>query len=139
MTLPTTTISGGRRIASLADQFIRFAGVGAIGTGVHYVVLIALVQAGGLYPVVGSVAGSVAGALVNYALNYRFTFRSRKPHAPTLARFFLVAASGLALNAMLMALLIEGADLHYLPAQILSTALVLAWNFAAHRSWTFRP
>ena len=118
-------------------QFLRYAGAGAIGTALHYAVLIALVQLARQDAVVASTAGAVAGALVNYLLNRHFTFASVKPHARALPRFALIAVGGVALNAAVMASVLYVAGPHYLLAQIAATGAVLAAGFLANRAWTF--
>lgn len=122
----------------LARQFACFAGVGALGTAVHYITLIALVQTSATQPLAASAAGFILGALTNYFLNRQFTFRSRKRHREAMGKFFGVALIGLALNSMILALAIESLGLHYLAAQVIATGLVLAWNFTANRLWTFK-
>jgi putative flippase GtrA len=119
------------------SQFLRYAGAGALGTGLHYAVLIALVQLARVDPVAASSAGAVCGALVNYALNHRFTFASDRSHARALPRFALVAAAGVALNALVMAAVLALAGSHYLVAQVIATAAVLVAGFLTNRAWTF--
>lgn len=116
---------------------MRFAGVGVIGTVAHYMLLVMLVEMLDANAVLASTAGATLGALVNYLLNRRYTFRSKKRHGEALTKFLIIAASGLALNASFMLLLVEILSLHYLLAQVLSTALVLVWNFVGNRFWTF--
>ena len=58
-------------------------------------------------------------------------------HSVGLPRFLLVAAVGFVLNAALMAWMTASLGIHYLVAQVLATLLVLLWNFAANRHWTF--
>jgi putative flippase GtrA len=117
-------------------QFLIFAGVGAVGTAVQYVALIAFAKVG-INPVVGSTVGFVAGAIVNYLLNYRLTFRSTMAHRRTAPRFATIAASALLLNTVLMWLLIYGFTMHYLLAQTVVTGVVLIWNYVFSRLWTF--
>ncbi len=119
-------------------QFICFAGVGAVGTAVQYMLLVLLVQAVEMYVVTASTLGMVAGATVNYFLNHRITFRSDKPHREAMVKFFSVAAGGVLLNGLLMALLADIMGFYYLLAQLVATALVLVWNFLVNRVWTFR-
>jgi putative flippase GtrA len=38
---------------------------------------------------------------------------------------------------MIFALAMQAPGLHYLAAQVVATAFVLVWNFAANRLWTF--
>lgn len=120
-----------------AAQFLRYASAGAIGTGLHYAVLIALVQLARADAVAASTAGAVCGALVNYALNHRFTFASGKSHAAAMPRFAFVAVAGVALNALVMGGVLALFGPHYLVAQVIATGAVLAAGFLANRAWTF--
>ena len=115
-----------------------FAGVGAVGTLLHYGILIALVQGMGAGAVFASTVGFVIGALVNYSLNYRYTFASNKRHGETMVKFFSVAAVGMVINGGLVSFGVEFLGVHYLLAQIAATGLVLLWNYGANRLWTFR-
>lgn len=119
-------------------QFFRFAGVGAIGTLAHYVLLVMLVEMLRTNEVAASTAGATLGALVNYLLNRRYTFRSEKRHSEALTKFLIIAALGLTLNSLLMLIFVEILNIYYLLAQVLSTGLVLVWNFLGNRFWTFR-
>lgn len=117
-------------------QFLRYASAGAVGTLAQYATLVALVQAQGTGAVLASTLGAILGALVNYALNHRFTFASERRHAQALPRFAAVAAMGIALNALIVAVLVH-ANVHYLAAQVVATGAVLAGGYLANRAWTF--
>jgi putative flippase GtrA len=121
----------------LLTQFSRFAAVGAIGTAMHYLVLIALVSAFGCSPVLSTTFGALVGALANYWLNRRFTFASDARHRQALPRFLLMAACGLLLNATIVGIL-TSLELHYLAAQIVATAVVLVTNYIMSKTWVFR-
>lgn len=122
----------------VALQFLAFASVGAIGTLAHYTVLLALVVLVGMGPVLASSCGYLTGGVVNYALNYRFTFGSREPHFRSAIKFCAIAGVGFAINWALMSAATAGMQLHFIVAQIFSTAVVLGWNFIGNRCWTFR-
>ena len=117
-------------------QFLRYATAGAVGTLVQYATLVLLVQTQSAGAVVASTLGAIAGALVNYTLNHRFTFASRRPHGQALPRFAAVAVAGIALNALVVAMLVN-AGAHYLVAQVAATAAVLLAGYLANRAWTF--
>jgi putative flippase GtrA len=121
----------------LVKQFLRFTGVGAIGTAGHYLTLVLLVEAAGIDAVPASLAGFVVGALINYHLNRVYTFRSDVAHRVALPKFFTIAAIGALLNTMIMSLAINQVHLHYLLSQVLATGIVLVWGFAGNRIWTF--
>ena len=68
-------------------QFLAYLGVGLVGTGGHYLTLVALVRWARLDPVAATTCGFAVGAVINYFANYHLTFRSRRGHAGTMPRF----------------------------------------------------
>ncbi len=115
---------------------MRFTVVGGIATAIQYAILILLVRSFGMAPTPASSIGFVLSAFVNYLLNYRFTFHSRRPHVPAMAKFGLLAGTGLLINAAIMHWMV-GAGVHYLLAQVCATGVVLFWNFIGNSLWTF--
>jgi putative flippase GtrA len=113
-----------------------FLAVGGLCTLVQYAAMGLLVQAG-MTAVTASGTGFVGSAALNYALNRRATFGSARPHRSAVPRFAAVVLLGLLLNTLLLTLL-TGAGLAVLPAQLLTTTGVLAWNYCIHGAWTFR-
>jgi dolichol-phosphate mannosyltransferase len=53
-------------------------------------------------------------------------------------RFLIVGASGVLVNSMLMALLVETFSLHFLASAILATQGSTLWNFGFSERWVFR-
>ncbi|MGH8744647.1 MAG: GtrA family protein [Burkholderiales bacterium] len=120
------------------NQFLRFAGAGTIGTTAHYLVLLALVELAGFNAVLASFLGFVCGALVNYNLSRRYIFNSALPHRQALLKFLSVALVGLCMNTLIMSVGVETLGLHYFLVQLAATGMVLIWNFAGNKFWTFR-
>ena len=125
------------QLEKIVRQFIRFAGVGIVGTAGHYLVLVGLVELLFTSPLVGSSAGFAVGAFINYYLNRSYTFDSSVPHIIGLPKFLSVAAVGMIINTSIMAVAISKLQMQYLIAQIIATALVLIWNFLGNKFWTF--
>ena len=118
-------------------QFLRYAGAGLLGTALQFAVLVVLVQLGNMGAVVASTLGAIAGAVLNYGLNHQFTFASDKSHAHALPRFAIVALVGIALNAVVVAVMLDFVTSNYLVAQVVATGAVLVAGFLANRTWTF--
>ena len=118
-------------------QFMKYSAVGAMGTSLHYLTLFALASGMGMEPFPASIVGSVIGAATNYVLNYRFTFASTKRHQLAVPRFLAVSVFSIGLNAALMKAALEWLGVHYLVAQLISTAICLFTNFALNKVWTF--
>ena len=122
---------------SLLKQATAFFGVGVIAAIVHYSVLVAGVELARVSPVPATLAGYIFGGIVSYWLNRRHTYRSDRPHAEAGWRFAVVAGVGFVLTFGLMTLFVNHWALPYLPAQILTTGIVLVWSFFAHKYWSF--
>jgi putative flippase GtrA len=121
----------------LQETFPRFVAVGILATAVHYMVLIGAVEGLAVSPVPASGLGYSLGAMANYWLNRRFTFRSEAPHARAILRFSIVLATGLCLNLLLMHWLTGRFSLPYLWSQVITTGIVLVWNFIGNSRWSF--
>ncbi|MGZ5063205.1 MAG: GtrA family protein [Usitatibacter sp.] len=122
----------------MATQFLRFAAVGATGTGVQYLVLWAGVERMGWSAPMSSALGYALGSVVNYLLNYFFTFASGKSHVEAAAKYYAVLGVGLLLTVALMALFVEVLGLNYWLSQLATTGIALLWHFAGSRWWAFR-
>ena len=122
---------------SLRQRFASYAGVGAIGTAAHYVVLLILVEALWVDAVVATTLGAAGGTLVNYGLNYKYTFRSQAGHRPAMPKFAATAFIGLLLNTLIVHMAIAGGAM-YLMAQVAATGVVLLFGFLVNQFWTFR-
>jgi putative flippase GtrA len=125
--------------SGLIRQLLAFGGVGIIAMICHYGTLVGLVEGLGWRVVPATLAGYVAGGVASYALNRTLTYRSDRPHAQAGWRFALVAAVGFALTWGLMHLFIEvmGLGRLYLAMQVVTTLIVMAWSFIAHKLFTF--
>jgi putative flippase GtrA len=122
---------------SLGRQIAAFAGVGVIAAIVHYGLLVGLVELAAWGAIPATLVGYVGGGLVSYWLNRRHTYRSDRPHEEAGWRFAVVALVGFGLTWLGMAVLHGHLGVHYLAAQVLTTLVVMAWSFIAHKYWSF--
>ncbi|HSW21486.1 MAG TPA: GtrA family protein [Burkholderiaceae bacterium] len=123
--------------STLASRLAAYTGVGAIGTVVHYLTLILLVEAGGMNSALAAAAGAGLGAIVNYTLNYHYTFRSGARHLDSVPKFAATAIAGMLLSALIVHMSVRwGAP--YLAGQVLATGVVLLAGFASSQFWVFR-
>jgi putative flippase GtrA len=119
------------------SQFLLFAGLGGIGTLVHYVVLVICVQALATDAVAASLFGYASGAITNFFLSQHVAFRSKANPLETAPRFLAVALTGFSLNWFVMWSLVDQLGVQYLLAQIISTSSIVGFNYVANAIWTF--
>lgn len=122
----------------LARQFVGFASVGGIATGIQYTLLIVLREFFGVYAVYASAIAYAISAVLNYLMKYHWVFSSQCKHREAAPRYASISLLGLGLNTSAMYLLAGLAGWHYLIAQVCATALVLVWGFFASALWTFK-
>lgn len=128
----------GNRRREVAGRFLRYCVVGGIGTVIHFASTIALVELGGIDPVVASIIGFVAALLVSFALNRQWTFASRASITSSLARYVTVSIFGFVLNAGIMIAVTKWLGLSYLVGLALVVLIIPAVNFTLNARWTFR-
>ena len=136
-------------------RFAKFAVVGAAGSITDFTVLNVLVQLFGFMPVVSNIFSFAAAVMQNFALNRRWTFPESKQRQAgrQLIQFALISLVGLGINTVILAtvdhLLIDfwthlvghehlGFTISYNFAKLFAIGVVLFWNFAGNRLWTYR-
>jgi putative flippase GtrA len=127
-----------RRSLSEARTAIRFIVVGTTAAAVHWLVVVALVEATPTGPLVANIGGWLAAVGVSFAGHHRLTFAG---HGATISasalRFTLLSASGFAINETAYAVMLRLAPTHYaigLGAVLVGVAFV---TFRLSRSWAF--
>jgi putative flippase GtrA len=127
-----------RRLFDFAWALTRYAGAGAVGTALQYLILMAGVELLGLAPVVAAVLGAVGATIVNYTLNYHLTFASTRSHKETFPRFVCAALLSVLLTGALVELTTVHLGLHYLLGQLVATGTVVITGFVVSKTWVFR-
>jgi len=119
-------------------QPVRFLVVGAAGYGVNLAAFAVLVAAGVRY-----LSSSVASYLVSNSLMYLgnryFTFRlGHEGFWAAYARYMIVGLVVVAMNAAVLAVLVEGLGLDETLAQALSLLAVTPPAYVLFKRWTFQ-
>lgn len=118
------------------NLLFRFAAVGALGTLLHYVVLLMLVSGFGVAPASAAMVGALCGGLCNYYLNHRFTFPGARQHKASLPKFASMVVLGVLLNGLIVKTL-TAAGINYMLAQVVATMVILLLNFFIAKTWIF--
>lgn len=121
-----------------AGQPLRFLVVGAAGYGVNLATFALLVGVGVRYVLASIVSYLVSNALM-YLGNRYFTFRlGNAGFWSAYLRYLLVGLVVVALNAVILALLVEVAAIDETIAQGLSLLAVTPIAFVLFKRWTFQ-
>ena len=119
------------------QKFWRYCLVGGVAAGLHFLVLILLVELTDMAPIIATSIGFVLGVILNYVLQYYWTFSANGPHGPKLFKFTCIALFALAINGGVFWLANSVAGIPYLPSQVIATGLVVGINFQLNRHLVF--
>ncbi len=127
------------RTDSTFVQLFRYLLVGGVAFVFDFGPLAALTELAGLHYLLSATFAFLVGLMVNYCLSIWWVFSQRKLRSKTaeFVVFALVGVVGLGLNDLCIWTLTEYLHLHYLVSKVVSTGLVLFWNFFARRFLLF--
>lgn len=125
------------RLPPRTRTFARYVVCGGTSTLLHYSILTALVELGGVNETLSTTIGYFSSSFVNYMLLYHWAFRSTVVHLKATIRYFSVAAGTLLLNSMIFWVMFQVVGLWYLLAQAVTTVLVLSVTFTVNSRYTF--
>ncbi|WEK53406.1 MAG: GtrA family protein [Candidatus Cohnella colombiensis] len=121
-------------------KLIKYGLVGAMNTGVDFIVFCILVYGVGWGTVGAQVLAYSAGLMNSYLLNRYWTFRTthtQSKQSKQIIRFVVVNAISFA-SATLVLLALEQWGIHTVVAKMLSIAASLVLNYVGYRLWVFR-
>ncbi len=144
MSAPGVPAAGRSRLpiasGALLRQFLVYAGVGAVATGVDWGSFYLCIKPLGIHYTLAVVVSFLLGATTNYTLNRWITFRDRtRAIAAQVTVYAAVSLVSLLMSVGLMALGVEVVHLPPMWARILTTGVMLLANFVMHKFMTFNP
>jgi len=113
-----------------------FIAAGGMATLSHWVAMSGLVLLG-VNPVTATFSGSVVGAVTNYGLQRTLAFPNARPHVEAVWRYVLSSALAALLNVLIFFVLQQLGDMPVVPAQVLTTVMVAAFNYAVYQRLVF--
>lgn len=120
-------------------QFIRYALSGGIAFITDYTILYILTEFFHIHYLVSAGIAFTAGVLVTYTFSILWVFNTRRfaNNRVELGLFILLSFIGLLLTELFMWFFTEKVSFHYLNSKIISSALVLFWNFFSKKTILF--
>jgi putative flippase GtrA len=119
-------------------ELVRFALVGGSSTLIYLGVYTAGIVMG-LGFALAAVVAFVFSAASGFVLHHRFTFRTDNPTAGGMVRWLALQGTALVINIALLALLVHGAGLNRIVAQIVLLPLIPLLTYVMSRRFVFRP
>ena len=127
-----------RTLRERVTELIRFGLVGGLSTLVYLGFYAAIIGVGGGF-VLAALTAFAISATLGFVLHHRFTFRLDDPTANGMARWLLLQGTVVGVNVALLALLVHGANLNRIVAQVILLPVIPLLTFIASRQLVFRP
>jgi dolichol-phosphate mannosyltransferase len=124
------------------QEVIKFGVVGASGVFVNMGLLYALTEYFNLFYLVSAAFAVEASIVWNYVWHEVWTFREKGESSlvrflERLGKFNLVSLVGLALNLVILYILTDYADIHYMVSNLIAIFAVFGWNYFGNVKWTW--
>ncbi len=120
------------------NKFFKYAIVGSLGTFVDLGSLYLLVEYGRIPVITASVASFFLAVINNFILNKIWTFESKsRNYRKLFIKFLIVSTVGLVLTVSCMYIFVNIAGIWYMFAKVMTSLIVLSWNFLGNKFWTF--
>lgn len=121
-------------------KFFKYSIVGVSGTILDLVFLFIFVEFLFLGVILGSVLSFIIAATNNFIFNKIWTFNNKsKEYRHQYIKFLLVSIVGLIITVFLMFVFNTLIGIWYILAKLMTSGIVLMWNFLGNRLWTFKP
>jgi putative flippase GtrA len=118
-------------------QLFQFGIVGASGYLINLAVFAAVNGGLNVHYIAAAIVAFAVAVTSNFWWNRHWTFDAKHGHAGfQAARFFTVSVLALVVNLIALKLLVGG-GMGELPAQAISVAIAMPFNFVGNKLWTF--
>lgn len=118
----------------LLQQAVKFGIIGVIAFLIDFGILYVLTEYGGIYHLISQIFSFIISFLFNYYFSVIWVFDVKhkvKKYEKTL--FMVGAVVGLLINESVLYLLTVVMCMHYLYAKLISTVIVMVWNFVTRK------
>lgn len=117
----------------MIKKIVNFGLVGVIATAIEYILLIVIKEIFKIDVLIASGIAFTISLLFNYILSIKYVFVDKKEmsKAKEMTSFFITALIGLGINQLMMYVLVDLVSIYYLFAKVISTGIVMVWNFVS--------
>jgi len=122
-------------------QLSKFVVVGSLSAAINFLILYSFTEWLSVWYLISCILGFIISAIFNFLVNKFWTFNNLikgKQAFSQLLKFSIIASSALAINTLIIYSLTEFVSFDYRISWGFACLIVLFWNFAFNKSWTFK-
>jgi dolichyl-phosphate beta-glucosyltransferase len=122
----------------MIKKIFKYCVVGVAGTLIDLGVLYVFVEYFTVPLIPAAILAFILAATNNFIFNKIWTFKNKsKNYRKLYIKFLTVSVIGLGLTVVAMYTMVNILDVWYMFAKVLTSLIVLTWNFLANKYWTF--
>jgi dolichyl-phosphate beta-glucosyltransferase len=122
-----------------SKQFIKYCLVGGVNTFIDIGALYVFVEYLKIDVITASVFSFIIAVANSFLMNKLWTFRNKSTnYRKQFIKFFIVSVIGLGVNTIFMFTLVNLLSIWYILSKVITSFVVLTWNFLVNKFWTFR-
>jgi putative flippase GtrA len=115
-------------------QLLRYSFVGGIAAAANFLFLFLFTDVCGIYYLISNVLSFLIGLTVNYVLCKKFVFLVKTSNSKVEFLIYgVIGLAGLLFDTGLMYFFTEAMLFYYMFSKVISTLIVLLWNFTARK------
>ncbi len=118
----------------LLNQILKFGLVGGTAFVIDYVLLYFCTEFLHIHYLISSIISFTVSVIFNYILSIKWVFDvKKKQDVKDFVIFIILSVIGLGINSLIMYVMVEKFGVYYMFSKIVSTAVVMVYNFITRK------
>ncbi len=118
----------------IVRQILKFTVVGGLAFLIDYGLLYILTEFIGIHYLISSIISFTVSVIFNYILSIKWVFDvNKKQGLKEFILFIILSVIGLIINEIIMYLMVDIMNIHYMISKLFSTGVVMVYNFITRK------
>ncbi len=118
----------------LVKQILKFGVVGVVAFLIDYGLLYILTEFIGIYYLISAIISFTVSVIVNYIMSIKWVFDvNKKQGVKEFIIFIILSIIGLIINEIIMYMMVNLVNIHYMISKLFSTGIVMVYNFVTRK------
>ncbi len=119
---------------NLVKQILRFTVVGGFAFLIDYGILYILTEFIGIHYLVSSIISFTISVIFNYIMSIKWVFNvTKKQGIGDFIKFIILSVIGLGINELIMYIMVDIINIHYMISKLFATGIVMIYNFITRK------
>lgn len=118
----------------IIEQLFKFGIVGFVAFVIDYSILYFLTEFLNIHYLISATISFIISLIFNYIASIKWVFDvNKKQTIKEIFVFIILSVIGLLINHIVMFIMVDKMNIHYMITKIFATAIVMVWNFVTRK------